>query len=65
MELQEFMEQVGRTIGVKTARVISANVVMKNSDHLDQQIYLIVVPTPTQAKKLRDLALAFGELKED
>jgi len=64
MDLTEFIEQVGRVVGVKQAKIIGARVFMKSNNHLNQEIHLVVVPTPSQAKKLRDLALVFGGLEE-
>jgi len=64
MTIKEFRELVGKVVGMKIGMVIQAQVAWKNDNHLDQQVYLVIVPTPGQAKKLKALALEFGQLED-
>jgi len=64
MKDKEFRERAGKILGIKTAVVTFAWVVVKNTNHLEQQVQLIIIPNRIQAKKLLALGLEFGVLKE-
>ena len=64
MEIKEYCDQAGRILGIKTATVSRAEVGMHSADHLKQEVNLKVIPTISQAKKLKKLVLEFANLKE-
>ena len=61
---KEYIEKVGRVLGIRLARVLSVHVALNIRNHLDQRVMLIVKPTKNQSEKLKELVFKCGELKQ-
>ena len=63
MKEQEFVDKVGKILGIKPGLVKRAHIWMVQSNNLHQRIELHILPSKYQAKKLRDLAFEFSNVQ--